>query len=86
MKLARSAGETVLIGCRGRSGSRAPKIAKLRGCNVVGIVGSEKAELVTNTLGANAAVITKPAGSPHAISQACPEGVDVYFDNVGAPR
>ena len=80
------AGETILISAAaGATGSMATQIAKLRGCNVVGIVGSdEKAELVTNTLGANAAVNYRTCGDlATAISQACPEGVDVYFDNVG---
>ncbi len=79
-------GETVLISAAaGATGSMAIQIAKLRGCNVVGIVGSdEKAALVTDTLGADAALNYKTCGDlTAAIAQACPEGVDVYFDNVG---
>ena len=80
------AGETVLISAAaGATGSMATQIARLRGCKVVGIVGSdEKAALVTDTLGADAAVNYKTCGDlTAAIAQACPEGVDVYFDNVG---
>ena len=80
------AGETVLISAAaGATGSMATQIAKLRGCKVVGVVGGdEKATLVTQTLGADAAVNYKTCGDlTAAITEACPEGVDVYFDNVG---
>jgi NADPH-dependent curcumin reductase CurA len=51
----------------------------------VGVVGGdEKATLITQTLGADAAVNYKTCGNlTAAITEACPEGVDVYFDNVG---
>jgi len=80
------AGETVLISAAaGATGSMATQIAKLRGCKVVGVVGGdEKATLITQTLGADAAVNYKTCGNlTAAITEACPEGVDVYFDNVG---
>ena len=80
------AGETVLISAAaGATGSMATQIAKLRGCKVVGIVGSDhKAQLVTETLGADAAINYKTCGDlSQAINKACPDGVDVYFDNVG---
>lgn len=80
------AGETVLVSAAaGATGSMACQIAKLRGCHVVGIVGSdEKAQLVIETLGADAAVNYKTATDlPAAIAAACPHGVDVYYDNVG---
>ena len=80
------AGETVLISAAaGATGSMATQIAKLRGCKVVGVVGGdEKATLITQTLGADAAVNYKTCGDlTAAITEACPEGVDVYFDNVG---
>ena len=79
-------GETVVISAAaGATGSMACQIAKLRGCRVVGIVGAEdKAQLITNELGADAAVNYKTCGDlAGAILEACPEGVDVYFDNVG---
>jgi NADPH-dependent curcumin reductase len=80
------AGETVLISAAaGATGSMATQIAKLRGCKVVGIVGGDnKAQLVTGTLGADAAINYKTCGDlSQAINEACPHGVDVYFDNVG---
>ena len=80
------AGETVVISAAaGATGSMATQIAKLRGCKVVGIVGGDdKAALITEKLGADAAVNYKTCGDlSAAIMQACPEGVDVYFDNVG---
>ena len=80
------AGETVLVSAAaGATGSMACQIAKLRGCRVVGVVGSDdKATLVTETLGADAAVNYKTTPDlVAAIMEACPEGVDVYYDNVG---
>ena len=80
------AGETVLISAAaGATGSMATQIAKLRGCKVVGVVGGDnKADLITQKLGANAAINYKTCGDlTAAINEACPEGVDVYFDNVG---
>lgn len=80
------AGETVLISAAaGATGSMATQIAKLRGCKVVGVVGGDnKVQLVTDTLGADAAINYKTCGDlESAIREACPEGVDVYFDNVG---
>ena len=80
------AGDTVVVSAAaGATGSMACQIAKLRGCRVVGIVGSaDKARLITEELGADAAVNYKHCDDlAAAISAACPEGVDVYFDNVG---
>ena len=80
------AGETVLISAAaGATGSMATQIAKLRGCKVVGVVGGDdKAELITQTLGADAAINYKTCSDLRAaITESCPEGVDVYFDNVG---
>ena len=80
------AGDTVLISAAaGATGSMACQIAKLRGCKVVGIVGSEdKAKLITEQLGVDAAVNYKSTDDLQAsIMAACPEGVDVYYDNVG---
>ncbi len=81
-----TAGDTVVISAAaGATGSMACQIAKLRGCKVVGIVGSEdKARLITETLGADAAVNYKTTDDlAAALANACPEGIDVYFDNVG---
>lgn len=80
------AGDTVVISAAaGATGSMATQIAKLRGCRVVGIVGGDdKAELIIHQLGADAAINYKTCGDlAAAVMAACPEGVDVYFDNVG---
>ena len=82
------AGDTVLVsGAAGATGSVVGQIAKLKGCRVVGIAGgAEKCSYLTDILGFDAAVDYKdPEGGDirRAIAKACPEGIDVYFDNVG---
>lgn len=81
-------GETVLIsGAAGAVGSIAGQIAKIKGCRAVGIVGSdEKARLITRELGFDTAVNYKTSSNIRkALKDACPNGLDVYFDNVGGP-
>ena len=80
------AGETVLVSAAaGAVGSVAGQIARMKGCRVVGMAGSEeKCRWLTDDLGFDAAINYKTCGDYEAaIRQACPEGVDVYFDNVG---
>ncbi len=80
------AGETVLVsGAAGAVGSLVGQIAKIQGCRAVGIAGSdEKCAWLTEELGFDAAVNYKKADSlPDDLSEACPNGVDVFFDNVG---
>jgi len=81
-----TADDCVLIsGAGGAVGSIAGQIAKLAGARVVGIVGSQaKAEWICSTLGYDAAVI-RSGDQPlsEAIADACPDGVDLFFDNVG---
>jgi len=78
-------GETVLVSAAGGAvGHIAGQVAKIHGARVVGIVGSkEKAEWLTGTLGYDAAIDRRAGPLGAAIRQACPEGVDLYFDNVG---
>ncbi|HEV7902369.1 MAG TPA: NADP-dependent oxidoreductase, partial [Pyrinomonadaceae bacterium] len=59
--------------------------AKIKGCRVVAIAGSdEKNQYLTGELGVDAAVNYKTSGDlKAALREACPNGVDVYFDNVG---
>ena len=78
-------GETVVVsGAAGAVGIIVGQIAKIKGCRVVGIVGSnEKVDYLTNELGFDAAVNYKNADYPEKLKIACPQGVDVYFDNVG---
>lgn len=80
------AGETVLVSAAaGAVGSVVGQIAKMQGCRVVGMAGSdEKCAWLTEDLGFDAAINYKSCGDyQQAILAACPEGVDVYFDNVG---
>lgn len=80
-----AAGETVLVSAAaGAVGSVVCQIAKLRGCRVVGLAGSaEKCEGL-RTLGVDVAIdyrTTPDLGA--AIRAAAPDGIDIYFDNVG---
>jgi NADPH-dependent curcumin reductase CurA len=78
-------GETVVVsGAAGATGSLVGQIAKMRGCRVVGICSSpEKQEWLTSELGFDAAVSHRDESFRKALREACPDGVDVYFDNVG---
>jgi hypothetical protein len=81
-----AARDTVLVSAAaGAVGSVAGQIAKLRGCRVVGIAGSaEKIRLLTTELGFDAAIDHRAVNDlGAAVRAACPQGVDVYFDNVG---
>lgn len=80
-----AAGNTVLISsAAGPVGATAGQIAKMKGCHVVGIAGSKaKCDYVTG-LGFDACLNYREAKDLRgAIAAACPEGVDIYFDNVG---
>ena len=79
-------GDTLLVsGAAGAVGSVVGQIAKMQGCRVVGMAGNdEKCAWLTQELGFDAAINYKTCGDyQSAIAAACPEGVDVYFDNVG---
>lgn len=78
-------GETVLVsGAAGAVGSVVGQLAKISGCRVVGIAGGpEKCTHLTDVLGFDAAIDYKAPGLRKALGAACPDGVDVYFDNVG---
>jgi len=80
------AGETVVVsGAAGAVGIVVGQIAKIQGCHVVGIAGSdEKTKLLTTEFGFDEAInYNTTADMNKAIAAACPKGVDVYFDNVG---
>ncbi|MFB0829566.1 NADP-dependent oxidoreductase [Brevibacillus laterosporus] len=82
------AGETVVVsGAAGAVGMLVGQIAKIKGARVVGIAGSdEKVQYVTEELGFDAAINYKTTPNMQlALEKACPNGVDVYFDNVGGP-
>ena len=81
-------GDTVVVsGAAGAVGSVVGQIAKLNGCHVVGFAGSEeKDDWLTDDLGFDAAINYKSTDDySAALAEAAPEGVDVYFDNVGGP-
>jgi len=79
------AGETVVVsGAAGAVGGLVGQIAKIKGCRVVGIAGGpEKCKFLVDELGFDAAVDYKNENVKKALKEACPKGVDVYFDNVG---
>jgi len=80
------AGETVVVsGAAGAVGSLAGQIAKIQGCRVVGIAGSDqKVAWLRDELGFDAALNYKTSTNYTAkLAELCPKGVDVYFDNVG---
>jgi hypothetical protein len=79
-------GETVVVsGAAGAVGIVVGQIAKIRGCHVVGIAGSDKkANLLREQYGFDQAINYKTTPDlQKAIAEACPDGVDIYFDNVG---
>jgi NADPH:quinone reductase len=78
--------ETVVVsGAAGAVGMTVCQIAKIKGCGVVGIAGSdEKNRYLTEELGVDAGINYKnPDGIREALKSACPNGIDIYFDNVG---
>jgi len=79
-------GETVVVSAAaGAVGSIVGQIAKIKGCRIVGIVGSdEKADMITDEYGFDAAVNYRATSDlGRSLADACPTGVDIYFDNVG---
>ena len=81
------AGETVVVSAAsGGVGQVAGQLAKLRGCRVSGIAGAaHKCEFVLEELGFDACVSHLDPDMPARLAAACPDGVDVYFENVGGP-
>jgi NADPH:quinone reductase len=80
------AGEVVVIsGAAGPVGTAAGQIAKLKGCRVVGIAGSDaKINYLVGELGFDAAFNYRSVENYYEVlREICPEGIDVYFDNVG---
>lgn len=80
-------GETVVVsGAAGAVGTTVCQIAKIKGCRVVGIAGSDvKNQYLEDDLWVDATVNYKTAGDiKQTLKDACPDGVDIYFDNVGS--
>lgn len=80
-------GDTVLVSAAaGAVGTMVGQIAKLAGCRVVGTAGGpDKCNWLVRDLGFDAAVDYKAGGVRRALAAACPDGIDVYFDNTGGP-
>ena len=78
-------GETVVVsGAAGAVGSIVGQIAKIKGAHVVGIAGSaDKVNYLVNDLGFDAAINYKTENVKTALEQACPNGIDIYYENVG---
>ena len=79
------AGETVVVSAAaGAVGSAVGQIARIKGCRAIGIAGgAEKCRHVVADLGFDACVDYKAGPIEPALAEAAPQGVDIYFDNVG---
>jgi len=78
-------GDTIFIsGAAGAVGSAAGQLAKLRGCRVIGSAGSaEKVDFAQRHCGFDVAFDYKSGKIAELLQRAAPDGIDVYFDNVG---
>jgi NADPH-dependent curcumin reductase CurA len=78
-------GETVVVAAAsGAVGSVVGQIAKIKGCRAVGIAGgSDKCRYVVEELGFDACIDHRAADFARQLQAACPDGIDVYFENVG---
>src|SRR5271166_5083529 len=79
------AGETVVVsGAAGATGSVVGQIAKIKGCRAIGVAGGpEKCSWLTEELGFDAAIDYKSESVKARLKELCPEGIDIFFDNVG---
>ncbi len=80
-------GETVVVSAAaGAVGSVVGQIARIKGCRVVGVAGgADKCRAVTGEFGFDAAIDYKTEDVRRKLREHCPNGIDVYFDNVGGP-
>jgi NADPH-dependent curcumin reductase CurA len=80
-------GETVVVSAAsGAVGSVVGQIAKLQGCRTIGIAGgAAKCSYVADELGFDACVDYKGGNLEDDLKKVCPDGIDVYFENVGGP-
>jgi NADPH-dependent curcumin reductase CurA len=78
-------GETVVVSAAaGAVGSAVGQLARIRGCRAVGVAGSQdKCDYVVKELGFDACVSHRSSDLFATLKEACPKGIDVYFDNVG---
>ncbi len=78
-------GETLVVSAgAGAVGSLVGQIGKIRGCRVIGIAGSEpKCRWTTEELGFDASINYRTESVSEGLERHCPDGIDIYFDNVG---
>jgi NADPH-dependent curcumin reductase CurA len=78
-------GETIVVAAAsGAVGSVVGQIAKIKGARAVGIAGGrDKCDFVVRELGFDACVDHRAPDLPERLAEACPKGIDVYFENVG---
>ena len=77
-------GDTVVVSAAaGAVGQIAGQLARLAGCRTVGLASAGKLEELTESYGYDAAIDYRRGDLGEALKEACPRGVDVYFDNVG---
>ena len=81
------AGETVVVSAAsGAVGSVVGQIARIKGCRAVGLAGTdEKCRYVTEQLGFDTCINYHASDLAAALRSSCPDGIDVYFDNVAGP-
>lgn len=76
-------GETVVItGAAGAVGSHVGQIAKIKGCTVIGIAGSDEKNEWLKSLGFDHVINYKKQDVAKALAEVAPKGIDCYFDNV----
>jgi NADPH-dependent curcumin reductase CurA len=81
-----AAGDTVVVsGAAGAVGSVVGQIAALSGCRVVGVAGADEKVDWLESIGFDAGINYKTEDVSDRLRETCPDGVDVYFDNVGGP-
>jgi NADPH-dependent curcumin reductase CurA len=80
-------GETLVVSAAaGAVGSLVGQIGKLKGCRVVGIAGGEKkCAWIRDDLRFDAAIDYRNEDVFESLRKHCPQGIDIYFDNVGGP-
>ncbi|TDI57997.1 MAG: NADP-dependent oxidoreductase [Alphaproteobacteria bacterium] len=78
-------GDTVVVsGAAGATGNIAGQIAKIKGCRVIGIAGGpEKCQWLIDELGFDGAVDYKSENVSERLKELCPDGINIFFDNVG---